>query len=177
MEKEILVWNSRGDMVDALDGHADGGSIRIGEFAVSEMIEAFEKAKAGGSKAGSVYDIVTNNCASFLVNLAAEMNFKIDARMVAFVTRRLLEESGKDLADRIRNSVYYPLLFGDRHNGNHYLVLSRQKKDKLRYTLLLARSWILSIFWIKMGKHQYFDQSKISQYKTWLNDHWYPKTW
>ena len=49
---------------------------------------------------------MTNNCASYLINLATEMGVPVDTpRVTSFVTRRLMEEQGKQLANMIRGSV------------------------------------------------------------------------
>ena len=89
----------------------DGSSLlSIGTFKLSELTGAYEKADpaAGG---GSMYDVLTNNCSNFAVDLASQLGIEIDGHIKSFVTRHLLEESGIWLAAKIRNHWDYFSLF------------------------------------------------------------------
>ena len=82
------------------------------------MAVAYEKTEPTGSSTHSAYDVITNNCASFLINMAVEMNVKIDSNVVSFAVRRLIQQSGKDLASRIRGSINYLSLIGQGGGRN-----------------------------------------------------------
>ena len=114
--KEMHIWTdkTKGETYFA-DGLLLEGSMRTGTFKFMDLVRAYQEADAGGG-GGDVYNVVTNNCGHFIVNLAKALGIQIDASMMAFVVRRLLQKSGKYLVARIRSSVDYSSLFeGHRH--------------------------------------------------------------
>jgi hypothetical protein len=115
-EKEILMWSK---VDEGLSMFQERESLPIGTFKLADLARAHEATPDHENDVGvsAVYDIVTNNCATYMVKMASTLGVKIDSRITSFVARRLLEESGKDLANKIRNSLnYFSLLRGDRRN-------------------------------------------------------------
>jgi hypothetical protein len=90
----------------------DNGFVSVGTFQFADMTRAFDKVEPG-SNGG--YDVVTNNCATYLVNLASELGVKVDTRITGFVARRLLENSGSEFVNSVRASVNYWTLFQGRN--------------------------------------------------------------
>jgi hypothetical protein len=107
--KELLVWD---DVEQGRNMFDNDGLISVGAIKLADMARAFEKVELG-SKGG--YDIVTNNCATYLVNLASELGVKVDTRITGFVARRLLENSGSEFVNSVRASVNYWTLFQGRN--------------------------------------------------------------
>jgi hypothetical protein len=93
----------------------NNGFVSVGTFQVADLASAFDKVEPGGSNNGGAYDIVTNNCATYLVNLASELGVKVDNRITSFVARRLLENSGSEFVKSVRASVNYLILFQGRN--------------------------------------------------------------
>ena len=112
-KKEILVWKDKhqGEVLFS-EKSILAGLLHMGIFKLSRLAEAVEKADPSP---GGAYDIVTNNCGSYMINLASKLGVMIDANVASFVARRLLEKSGKALADRIRRSMNLLSLFHGRH--------------------------------------------------------------
>jgi hypothetical protein len=109
--KELLIWH---DIEQGRNMFDKDGFVFVGTFKLADMARAFEMAEPGGS--GSVaYDVVTNNCAVYLVNLASELGVKVDTRITAFVARRLLENSGSQFVESVRSSANYLSLFKGRN--------------------------------------------------------------
>jgi hypothetical protein len=107
--KELLVWD---DIEQGRNMFDSDGFVSVGTFQVADLARAFDNVKLG-SKGG--YDIVTNNCATYLVNLASELGVKVDTRITGFVARRLLENSGSEFVKSVRASVSYLTLFQGRN--------------------------------------------------------------
>jgi hypothetical protein len=104
---------------EGLSMFSEEESLPIGTFKLADLAQAYEDTPdddVSAGRGGGVYDLVTNNCATYMVKLASTLGVKIDSRITSFVARRLIEESGKDLADKIRNSMHYFSFFGDRRN-------------------------------------------------------------
>jgi hypothetical protein len=114
-EKEILMWSN---VTQGLSMFQEQESLPIGSFKLSDLAQAYEATPDDGIGGGSgVYDLVSNNCATYMVKLASTLGVKIDSRVTSFVARRLVEESGKDLANKIRSSMHYiSFLGGGRRN-------------------------------------------------------------
>ena len=119
--KEILFFEDKesGESLFA-DGNLKQGSLSMGTFQLHELARAYDKVDPNAIH-GSGYDIVTNNCGAFMVNLATHLGLTVDAKVTSFVARRLLEDSGKQLVDTIRSSAQYLKLFGDTDNDRHLL--------------------------------------------------------
>ena len=62
---------------------------------------------------GKVYDFFTNNCATYLLAFAKEMNFEVDAKIKAYVAGRLLQSASTDIVNRVRDSVNFKSLFNN----------------------------------------------------------------
>jgi hypothetical protein len=107
--KELLIW---GDVEQGRNVFDQDGFISVGSFTVADMAQAFEKVEPGGSSNGGAYDMVTNNCAVYLVNLASELGVKIDMRITGLVARRLLENSGSQFVESDRASELLATLQG-----------------------------------------------------------------
>jgi hypothetical protein len=107
--KELLVWD---DVEQGRNMFDSDGFVSVGTFQVADLARAFDNVELG-SKGG--YDIVTNNCATYLVNLASELGVKVDTRITGFVARRLLENSGSEFVKSVRASVSYLTLFQGRN--------------------------------------------------------------
>jgi hypothetical protein len=118
--KEILMWTN----VDEGLSMFQEESLSVGTFKLADLARAYEATPDGtdeSGKANGVYDIVTNNCATYMVKMATTLGVKIDSRITSFVARRLVEESGKDLANKIRSSLNYFSLLGGDGGGRRYL--------------------------------------------------------
>ena len=106
-------------------GQDQDASLFVGKCQLSEMASAYEKTEPTSSTSTTprVYDVISNNCTLFLMNLATEMGVTVDSPVVSFAARRLFEQSGRNLASRIRSSVNYLPLIGcggggtRNHNG------------------------------------------------------------
>jgi hypothetical protein len=111
--KELLFWDNveQGSRMFDKDG-----LVSVGSFMVLDMAQAFETVEPAGSSNGGAYEVVTNNCAVYLVNLAFELGVKIDTRITGFVARRLLENSGSQFVESVRASVNYLSLFKGGRN-------------------------------------------------------------
>ena len=108
--KELLQWN---DVTVGEYLFPQDESLSMGTFKLSELWRAYHDADVNAS-GYAVYDIVTNNCGAFVVNLASELDMPIDTRVTTFVVRRLLQNSSKELYQRVRQSVSYLDLYGNR---------------------------------------------------------------
>jgi trypsin len=142
--KEIVMWE---DMNEGASMFEKEGLLHIGTFKLEALADAYETAEPDNTRNMATgnfnyYDIVTNNCASFLVNLANELGVKIDSRMTSFVARRLLTNSGKELADKIRNNMNFFSLFGGRNlrgtAGNSKLTATTDKEIVERLVDMVA---------------------------------------
>ena len=83
--KQALIWNDP----EECQSHFDE-SLYFGTWRLETLLEASKQAEY--TRPGS-YNIITNNCAVFLLDLTRILDVKIDARMTSYVTRRLLQES------------------------------------------------------------------------------------
>ena len=111
--KEILFFDDKqsGEYLFA-DGKLAEGSLPLGIFKLHELARAYDEADAGSEAS---YDIVSNNCGSFMVDLATKLGLTVDTKVTSFVARRLIEDSGKQLAEMIRSNLKNLSPFGDRH--------------------------------------------------------------
>ena len=108
--KEILIWEGK---EEGLSVFPETESILIGTFKFSELVRAYKEADP--SAGSSSYDLIGNNCGNFMVSLGARLGVKIDSRVTTYIARRLLEESGKALVNRLTTNVNYKSLFKSRH--------------------------------------------------------------
>ena len=76
-------------------------------YRLSEMAAAFEKVDPKVTASSGRYDIVLNNCATYLVDLASAMGVHIDGRIISFAARRLVASSGVHVFDAIRQSMSF----------------------------------------------------------------------
>ena len=77
-------------------------SVYMGTFELSQLADAYNHTHIDSN---SEYNVWNNNCGSFLVQLASQLNVQIDAKVTAFVARRLLEESSKAWIDTLRDTM------------------------------------------------------------------------
>ena len=108
--KELMVWEDR-EEGQALFPEDD--SILMGTYQFSDLIRAYDETDP--SVDGAYYDIVSNNCGNFMVNLGSKLDVKINAGLTTEVARRLLKQSGKAFVEKIRSNVNYYSLFQGRH--------------------------------------------------------------
>ena len=106
--KELLGWYNKAEGM----AHFPKESAPIGTFKAKDIARAFETAEPSGT--GS-YELLTNNCANFLINMANVLSVKVDSTITAYVTRRLLEDSGNALVDKIKESAYFLSYSDGRH--------------------------------------------------------------
>merc|ERR1712008_220084 len=67
----------------------EGGAHHLGVFSLKELASAFDEADV----TGGVYDVVTNNCASFLINMAGKLGIDpSDSEIASFVARNLARD-------------------------------------------------------------------------------------
>jgi hypothetical protein len=107
-KKEIMAWKTK-EEADSV--FPEDQSLFIGTFKVSDVVRAHE----GVDPVPKAYDVLTNNCADFILSLASSLNVKIDAKITTYVTRRLVAEAGKSVADKIRKSANFFNLFPSRN--------------------------------------------------------------
>ena len=107
MHKQMSAWED----IEVAESFFSKESLAMGTFQAADLVSAFEESNAGGGS----YDVLTNNCAGFLLSIASHLGVRIGSRETKFVTRRLLEENAKGLVQRIKSSVNYQSLFQDRH--------------------------------------------------------------
>ena len=87
-------------------------ALPIGSFKLTELHRAYEETDP--SEAGT-YDVFTNSCARYVMDLAAKLGVEPDAKMTVFVARRLMETKSKALMDSIRNHPNFQSLFEGRN--------------------------------------------------------------
>ena len=86
-------------------------ALPIGSFKLSELHQAYDETDPA---AAGPYDAFTNTCANYVIDLASNLGIEPDAKMTAFVARRLIETKSKALMDSIRQHVNFPSLFEGR---------------------------------------------------------------
>ena len=86
-------------------------TLSMGTFKLSKLLGAYQETDPDTA---SGYDVLTNNCGNFVVGLASHLGLEIDARVKSFVVRRLLEESGSKLANKIRSHLDLSFFYGRR---------------------------------------------------------------
>ena len=106
--KELYGWHDKAEGMT----HFPKESAPIGTFKAKDIARAFETAEPSGAGA---YELLTNNCANFLINMANLLGVKIDSTITTYVTRRLLEDSGSALVDQIKESAFFLSHFEGRH--------------------------------------------------------------
>lgn len=107
VQKQLLVWRS------VTEGQLQFPSeyqYPMGVFPLHVLLEAFEQTPL--PQQSKIYDIVSNNCALYLVQLAKRLNITIDRHVAGFVAARLWQENGDSLLQAIRSSVNYQSYFG-----------------------------------------------------------------
>lgn len=72
-------------------------------FTQTDIIAAYEMADPEAGKF-SKYDIVTNNCASFVIGMAAGLNVRPTMDIIRFTANRLTEEAADEIMGAIRES-------------------------------------------------------------------------
>lgn len=107
--KELMIWNSLEEGQDIFQG-----SYPLGNFKLAQLKEAFDVAEPNAA-GYEMYDVVTNNCGSFMISLANALDVKVDSAVTSFVVTSLLKESGKDFFDNVRSSANFFSLFDNRH--------------------------------------------------------------
>jgi hypothetical protein len=101
--KQGLIWNDP----EECQSHFEE-SLYIGTWRLETLLEAAEQAEH--TRPGS-YNIITNNCANFLLDIMRKLEVKINAKMTSYVTRRLLQNS--PVVKGIREA--YKEVFGSRN--------------------------------------------------------------
>jgi len=104
--KELLAFHDHEEFKDEFQGE---NAVSIGQFSLTDLAEAYEKAEVSEN---SVYDLLSNNCASYLVNLSRHLGVPIDRWIKSFVANRLLQGKGRHIVDQIRESF---MGFGHRY--------------------------------------------------------------
>lgn len=99
--KQLLLWNTKeAGEAGFAGGNYAANSYPIGTYHLSELARAYEEVNPA---TGRAYDIVNNNCASYMIDLAQALNVKIDSRVTSFVVRRLVEESSDSFLNMLRS--------------------------------------------------------------------------
>jgi hypothetical protein len=130
--KEILVW---WDKEEAESLFLADGSFPIGLFKLSDLAQAYEGANPNADGAG-VYDVLTNNCGTYMVSLGLALGVQINTKMTAFIARRLLEHAGQELIHSIRESAHSLVRW------SHHISPEKEQKvsdDKLVELLVEAQ--------------------------------------
>ena len=108
--KELELWNEQKSFEEF---YPTEGSV----FLASRPLKVFSSAYLDAEVTSpdiAMYDAVKNNCANFAISLGSKLDIKIDEHVTSFITRRLLEENGQDLAEKIRKSLHFPSLLAGR---------------------------------------------------------------
>ena len=136
--KQLLIWDSdNNDTKEEKESVLrNGSSLSVGSFKLSELLSAYEKADPTTTTGG--YDVLTNNCGNFVVDLASHLGIEIDGRVKAFVARRLLLESGSQLVAKIRNHWDYVSLFKGSSDGDNRNL--RSVSDEVLVELLVEKT-------------------------------------
>ena len=108
-EKEMLFFDTK-KVGQRFFG--EEGTYVIGKYKLSELLRAFEKADPA---VAGVYDVLTNSCANYMIELAQGLDAKIDSQVTAFIAKRLLESNSKEILDNVRNHMDFSSFFGDRN--------------------------------------------------------------
>lgn len=110
-EKEALVWT------DKTQGEAKftNEMFPIGTFQLQSLAEAFDKVEMKDDL--GMWEVLHNNCANLLVDIAGQLGATLDAEATTnFVTRKLLEhDDGGRLIQAIKDSTHYVSFFGGRN--------------------------------------------------------------
>jgi len=102
-EKQLLYWETKEEGESRFaDGALYQKSIPIGSFHLDQLARAHQEVQLNLELS---YDLFRNNCANYVIGLAHELQVKIDAHVTTFVARRLVEESGSQWVDSIRNNM------------------------------------------------------------------------
>lgn len=100
--KELLVWYNKeqGEAQFLGEGTWRDKSYFVGQHPLHELAAAYEAVDATGE-----YDVVTNNCAHYILRLSQQMGISVDAKMTSFVTHRLMAESSNKMMTLMRDRV------------------------------------------------------------------------
>jgi len=86
-------------------------SISLGDFTLQDIVHAFDNAESGtASSLQPNYDVVTSNCASFIMNMIGELGMIVDELIMNYTARRLATESQGYIAALVRESPNLHLL-------------------------------------------------------------------
>ena len=110
-KKEIYIWEDK-DEGESLFMSSGAGTHPLGTFKLSDIARAVKETDPG---AAGGYNIVNNNCGSYLVSLGSKLGVKIDIELTSFIARQLAEKTGQEFKESIRNSLQRFSLFEDRH--------------------------------------------------------------
>lgn len=87
-------------------------ALSLGNFTLGQLSEAFHGVEMSPNL-GEGFDIITSNCASFVMKMASGLGLDIDGRIMAYNARRLASARGNFVARLVRKSPNLPLLVGD----------------------------------------------------------------
>ena len=125
--KQLLIWDDYPNYNDSVVS----GALSLGTSKLSELLGAYTETDPDTARG---YDVLSNNCGNFVVDLASHLGLEIDARVKSFVVRRLIEESGTKLAHKIRSHLDFSF-FGRRLRSE-----SRTDDDETLVELLVEKT-------------------------------------
>jgi hypothetical protein len=97
--KELLAWDSRDEFETKFDPQK---SIKMGEFSLLQLAAGYKQAVVPSD---SVYDVLSRNCASFLLEFTEFLGITIDSRIKSFVAQQILNSGDKRMANMVRESL------------------------------------------------------------------------
>jgi hypothetical protein len=83
----------------------------LGTQSLKSIVSAFDNAEVS-KKGGKAYDAATNNCVVLLRNMADPLDIVVDQRMLNFVSKRLLAESGEHVVEMMKQSSALSSIIG-----------------------------------------------------------------
>ena len=82
------------------------GSISVGDFTLEYIVHAFYNAESGTTTSlPPNYDVVTSNCALFIVNMIGEFGMIVDEHIMDYTDRCLATESQGHTAGLVRKKL------------------------------------------------------------------------
>jgi hypothetical protein len=84
---------------------SDDDKFYVGRRSLDVIVEAFHSADVNvGEWSTGMYDVVSNNCAGLLRNMAYRLDIPVDQKLIGFVTKQLLSQKGDKMIELMSRS-------------------------------------------------------------------------
>lgn len=114
IEQQLLIWDDASEYPEHFD--LSSASHSLGRFPLSTLVEALSDMSQNFAQQNNnvaAWDVLTNNCAGFLLQVARRLNIDyMDPVLTKFVAQRLLHASGQRLIESIKSSAFFDHFFG-----------------------------------------------------------------